>query len=108
MTDATVIALLERLVGAVEGLRADLRRQRADGNLEAAWREEVGSAPMTTARLLRWIEDGPHDPVAVAVAGLIDLEAPGRAVSLGRLLAQQRWLESEPRSGVLMYRLRGD
>ena len=108
MTDATVIALLERLVGAVEGLRADLRRQRADGKLEAAWREEVGPAPMTTARLLRWIEDAPHDPVAVAVAALVDLEAPGRAVSLGRLLGRQTWLESLPRGGVLMYRLRGE
>ena len=104
MTDDLLSAILVEL----RGLRSDLRRQRADGNLEAAWREEVGAAPMTTARLLRWIEDGPHDPVAVAVAGLIDLEAPGRAVSLGRLLAQQRWLESEPRGGVLMYRLRGE
>jgi hypothetical protein len=97
--------LLRELIAEVRGLRADLRRQSATVDLRAAWLEEIGPAPMTSAGLLRFIEDDPHGGIAVAVAGLVDLSASGRAISLGRLLARQPWLDSTDRGGVLMYRL---
>lgn len=111
MTDELLlklIALQRENNDLLYALRADLRRVRSDHDLRTAWREEIGPAPMTTARVLRWIEDDPHGPVAVAAAALVDLDAPGRAVSLGRLLARQSWLESTQSGGVLTYRQRGD
>jgi hypothetical protein len=109
MTDDQFAALLAELRGiraAVERPPASFDRQ---GELLSAVEDHFGrGCPFTTCGILTICDDEPHGPMAVAVARLIDLAAPGRAVALGKLLSSIDALERARRAGVLLYRLGAD
>ena len=106
MTDDQFAALLAEL----RGIRAAVERQPATFDrtteLLAAVADYFGTgAPFTAQGLLTIADEDPRSLIASALARVIDLGAPGRAVSLGKLLASIDELERTRRGGVLLYRL---
>ena len=86
-----VETLLSELLRELRGLRSDMRRSRSSPELVAALVDYLGSGTrFTVSGLLDVADDEPRDPLACALADVIDLNAPprSRATALGRLLAR--------------------
>jgi hypothetical protein len=104
------VTLLRVIADHLGAIRAAVERGPAafdrSAELLAAVEDYFGrGSPFTVAGLLSIADEDPRSPIAAALAKVIDLSAPGRAVSLGRLLASIDDLERTRRAGVLLYRL---
>jgi len=106
MTDdqfAALLAEVRAIRRAIERPPASFDRQ---AELLAEVRDYFGTgAPFTAQGLLTIADEDPRSPIAAALAKVIDLSAPGRAVALGKLLSSIDRLERTRRAGVLLYRL---
>ena len=105
---AEAVALLRAMAADLAAIRAAVERPRFDRQAEllAEVRDYFGTgAPFTAQGLLTIADEDPRSPIAAALAKVIDLSAPGRAVALGKLLSSIDRLERTRRAGVLLYRL---
>ena len=105
-----ILAAIDALRAEVRELRAELRRGRSGAEqLIAAIEEAFGSGRFTSAGLLTLAEEDPHGELADALAAAIDIDATprGRATALGALLARHVDVQivAEQR-GCTVYRLR--
>jgi hypothetical protein len=112
MTDPALLALLTRIAVAVEGLRADLRRERAAdarADLVAALADYFGPGTFTACGVLEVVAEAPTGALAFAVAAAVDLDTPSPAIALGRLFARMTALEPVgDRRGAGLYRVRAE
>jgi hypothetical protein len=104
------VALLRLIADHLGAIRRAVERPPASfdrqGELLAALQDYFGAgAPFTTQGVLTIADEDPRSPIASALARVIDLAAPGRAVALGKLLSSIDALERSRRAGVLLYRL---
>lgn len=105
-----MLELLHAICDHLAAIRAAVEKPAPAGfdrrELLAAIADYFGTdAPFTTAGILAVAAADPHDAIGVALAKLIDLAAPGRAVALGKLLASIDELARDRKGGVLLYRL---
>ncbi len=105
-----VVTLLRAMAADLAAIRAAVERPPASfdrqGELLTALRDFFGAgSPFTTQGVLTIADEDPRSPIASALARVIDLGAPGRAVALGKLLSSIDALERTRRAGVLLYRL---
>jgi hypothetical protein len=111
--NAEAVALLRLIADHLGAIRAAVERPPASFDRHAELLSAVADyfgtgAPFTAGGLLTIADEDPRSPIASALARVIDLAAPGRAVALGRLLGSITELERTRRAGVLLYRLAGD
>jgi len=95
----------------LRALRAEFRKARAEPALLAALEDYFGESRFTAASLLKLANEEPHCPVSVAIADLINMNAPpkSRAIQLGGRLKRMAEIEVIAKShGTLVYRLRVD
>jgi hypothetical protein len=108
-----VVTLLRVIADHLGAIRAAVERPPASfdrrGELLAAIEDVFGrQSPFTVSGLLMEADEAPSGTIGAALAKVIDLSAPGRAVALGKLLSSIDALERTRRAGVLLYRLGDD